>query len=75
MNTKEMIDYNKEMMKQIAHINEVISFLQQKLEQPNIDFDYELQTALETLISSRDELQDCMYMYDKGDGDLEYYGL
>ena len=74
MENKEMIAYNKEMLKQIAYINEVISFLQEKLEQPNIDFDYELQTALETLISSRDELQDCMYMYDKGNGDLEYYG-
>jgi hypothetical protein len=75
MNTKKMIAHNKKMLKQIAHINEVISFLQQKLEQPNIDFDYELQNALETLVSSRDELQDCMYMYDKGNGDLEYYGL
>jgi hypothetical protein len=75
MNTKKMIAHNKKIIKQIAHINEVISFLQDKLEQPNIDFDYELQTALETLISSRDELQDCMYMYDKGNGDLEYYGL
>ena len=75
MSTKKMIAHNKEMLKQIGHINEVITFLQEKMEQLNIDFDYELQTALETLISSRDELQDCMYMYDIGNGDLEYYGL
>lgn len=76
MTKKQKIDFNKSIAPKIEMLSNVIGELNDLLEnEKDENKKYQLQEALETIVSGRDELYDLLYTYEVNGGDFVYYGL